>query len=83
MAVVQRSSADSAVTLTGQATPDLVSAELHHAWMRWCIASISKHFDDAKGNFALYLEGDERTTQDEHVFAELRQLLRPDATAGR
>jgi len=41
-------------------------------WIRWTFASIAKHFDDAKGTYPLYIEGDERDTDDLRTFGELR-----------
>lgn len=41
-------------------------------WQRWITASVNKHFNTAKGDYTLYIEGDERVTSDEGVFAELR-----------
>ena len=41
-------------------------------WYRWIVASISKHFDSYKGTYFLYIEGDERDTDDIADFAELR-----------
>jgi len=41
-------------------------------WLRWTVASIATHFNAAKGAYPLYLEGDERDTDELKNFAELR-----------
>jgi len=41
-------------------------------WYRWIFASVAKHFDGVKGSYTLYIEGDERNTNEEQNFAELR-----------
>lgn len=39
---------------------------------RWVFASISKHFDDRKGNNKLHIEGMQRDTRTTQAFLELR-----------
>lgn len=46
--------------------------EINIDWYRWMVASIAKHFDVYKGPYQLYIEGDERDTDDLKDFAELR-----------
>ena len=41
-------------------------------WYRWIVASILKHFDAVKGDYSLYIEGDERDTDNLGHFAEIR-----------
>jgi len=41
-------------------------------WPRWTVASILQHFHSQRGDNALYLEGDERDTNKERAWAELR-----------
>ncbi len=41
-------------------------------WIRWTVASIATHFTAARGNYPLYLEGDERDTDQLKNFGELR-----------
>jgi len=45
---------------------------IHIDWYRWISASINKHFDGFKATYELYIEGDERDTDDLANFAELR-----------
>lgn len=72
MAEVIRPSSTSELALTDSVALEIVPSELHTEWVRWCYESINKHFDDLKGEYNLYIEGDERTTQDDAEFAELR-----------
>lgn len=72
MAVVIRPSSESVLELTQQIDIELLADEKHEAWVRWLHASINKHFLDNKGTLPMYLEGDERTLQDEAEFYELR-----------
>jgi len=46
--------------------------EINIDWYRWIVASIAKHFDGYKGTYHLYIEGDERDTDEMRDFAELR-----------
>jgi len=46
--------------------------EINIDWYRWMVASIAKHFDSFKGSYQLYIEGDERDTDELKNFAELR-----------
>jgi hypothetical protein len=41
-------------------------------WSRWIFASIAKHFDDAKQNIPLYIDGQDRTQTPPVEGAELR-----------
>lgn len=41
-------------------------------WARWIFASISKHFDDGKGSYDMYIEGQHRNTRVLKDFFELR-----------
>ena len=41
-------------------------------WVRWSVASLNDHFNGIKGIYPLYIEGDERDTDDLKTFAELR-----------
>ena len=41
-------------------------------WSRWIFASISKHFDDCKGDLDLYIEGQYRDLKPAKDFIELR-----------
>jgi hypothetical protein len=72
MPVVIRPSADNQLILTDDAALDFVPDQIHFDWVRWCYASINKHFNDGKGPYELYIEGDLRTEQDQAEFAELR-----------
>jgi len=72
MAEVLRSSATNQLNLTGEVDLGFTPHEIHTDWIRWCYASINKHFDNLKGGYELYIEGDVRTLQDEAEFAELR-----------
>ena len=72
MAEVIRPSADDQLILTGEASLDFEPDQIHFDWIRWCYASINKHFDDLRGQYDLYIEGDVRTQQEEAEFAELR-----------
>jgi len=72
MAIIQRPFSDSQIDVQQVVAVTLNTAELHHRWNRWIVASIAKHFDSYKGNYTLYLEGDERTTDKTAQFAELR-----------
>lgn len=72
MAEVIRPSAENQLILTGEAVLDFAPNQIHFDWVRWCYASINKHFDDRKSLYELYIEGDDRVQQDEAEFAELR-----------
>lgn len=72
MAEVIRPSAESVLLLVSDVDLEYVPDEKGSDWVRWTYASVHKHFDDRKGDYTLYLEGDERTMQDEAEFAELR-----------
>ena len=69
---VYRESAQNQLNLTNTVAVVLAPSEIHFAWVRWIYASINKHFDDRKGKYELYIEGDERTQSNEAEFAELR-----------
>jgi len=45
---------------------------IHPDWIRWSVASFADHFNSAKGDYELYLEGDDRDTDDLDIFAEFR-----------
>jgi len=45
---------------------------INQDWLRWTVASIAKHFDGLKGDYPLYIEGDERDTDHLKTFGELR-----------
>ena len=72
MAVVIRPSPENVLELTDEVLVELLADEKHEAWVRWVHISINKHFLENKGILPLYLEGDERTLQDEAEFYELR-----------
>lgn len=72
MAEVIRPAVENVLELVDNVALDLVPSEIHFAWVRWCYESINKHFNDRKESYAVYIEGDERTTQDNAEFAELR-----------
>lgn len=72
MAIVHRPSGSDTLNLNDQLAGDLQPDQVHHDWVRWCYASITKHFEERKSSYSLYLEGDERITQDLNQFAELR-----------
>ena len=72
MASVYRPHGDNELILTGDIDADFTPAQIHFDWVRWCYASINKHFEDRKSEYDLYLEGDVRTQQDDKEFAELR-----------
>ena len=72
MAEVIRPSVEGTLGLVDTVALDFVPSEIHFAWVKWCYASINKHFDDRKESYSLYIEGDARTTQDDAEFAELR-----------
>lgn len=72
MAVVLRFSTTSTLNLASDFELELFADEKHPDWIRWIYSSINKHFIDAKGSLPMYLEGDERTLQDEAEFYELR-----------
>jgi hypothetical protein len=69
--VIRPSSVDQLV-LTDNLAVDFVPDQIHFNWVRWCYASINKHFDDHRGGYEVYIEGDERTQSDENEFAEIR-----------
>ena len=72
MGYVERKSATNLINISNEATIYLAPAEMHQNWVRWCYASINKHFEDGKSKYELYQEGDERTESEEAEFAELR-----------
>lgn len=72
MASVLRPSASAQVALNSETALEFASDQIHQNWVRWCYASINKHFDSMKSSYALYIEGDDRTLQSEAEFAELR-----------
>lgn len=72
MAQVIRPSAENQLILTSEVSLDFAPSQIHFDWVRWCYASINKHFNDRKGQYELYIEGDVRTQLDEAEFAELR-----------
>lgn len=41
-------------------------------WPRWVVASLNKHFDSQKASFALFIEGEERKTNQLQQYLELR-----------
>jgi hypothetical protein len=41
-------------------------------WVRWITASCIKHFDDGKGSYSVFAEGDERQTDQLQNWAEVR-----------
>jgi len=45
---------------------------INQDWLRWTVASLAKHFDAARGIYPLYIEGDERNTNELRIFGELR-----------
>lgn len=67
-----RPSGTGTLSLSHDVVLEVVADEKHQSWVRWIVSSINKHFTDNKGSLPLYLEGDERTLQDEHEFYELR-----------
>ncbi|KKL98312.1 hypothetical protein LCGC14_1825690 [marine sediment metagenome] len=72
MAEVIRPAAENQLVLADAATLDFNPGEMHSDWIRWCYASINTHFNSRKESYDMYIEGDERTTQDDAEFAELR-----------
>lgn len=72
MAEVKRPAGGNLLPLSQNVSLNLLPSGIHPAWVRWCYESINKHFDDRKGSYELYIEGDIRTLQDEAEFAELR-----------
>ena len=72
MPEVIRPSTTDTIILSQLLSVDLIPDEKNHRWMFWTYASIHKHFDARKGDYDMYIEGDERTYQDETDFAELR-----------
>ncbi len=72
MATVIRPSASSVLNLTQARDLIILPASKHESLIRWITASINKHFAAHRGNLPMYLEGDERTLQDEAGFFELR-----------
>ena len=49
-----------------------MSDAINQNWPRWIFASISQHFEDGKGDYPLYIEGQERDTKGEDIHLELR-----------
>lgn len=72
MAAIFRQTVVSLLQLADGFELELVADEKHPDWVRWIYASINKHFSTTKGPLPMYLEGDERTLQDEAEFYELR-----------
>jgi hypothetical protein len=72
MAVVIRQNLTDVLNLTQTLGIELAAEEKHISWVRWVNASINTHFINNKGSLPMYLEGDERTLQDEAEFYELR-----------
>jgi hypothetical protein len=72
MAAIFRQLVDSLLEITNEVELELVADEKHPDWVRWIYSSINKHFINTKGALPMYLEGDERTFQDEAEFYELR-----------
>jgi hypothetical protein len=72
MAILHKSQSEDALNITDTLSLELESSDIQSDWIRWVQASINKHFEDRKFEYELYLEGDERTLQDEIEFAELR-----------
>lgn len=72
MASVQRPSASNQLIFTDTVDTNFVPKQIHFDWVRWCYASINKHFDDRRNGYELYIEGDERIQEDLNEFAELR-----------
>lgn len=81
MAVIHRVSTENSLALTGILTSDFTSDEIHPDWVRWCYTSINKYFDDRRGQYELYMEGDLREEQINTELAELRidgpEIFRP------
>lgn len=69
---IYRKTVSNQLNLTSTLSGGLAPEFCNHDWVRWCYASINKHFDDRKGPYSLYIEGDERDELDESEFAELR-----------
>lgn len=72
MPAVLRHTTTSVLELTDNYVVELLQDEKHPDWFRWVHASINKHFTINRGPLPLYLEGDERTKQDNAEFYELR-----------
>jgi hypothetical protein len=72
MAKVVRPQVENQLEVTSSNILQLDPYEVHADWQRWITASINKHFIDRRSISNLYLEGDERTQQDNAEFAELR-----------
>jgi hypothetical protein len=72
MPEVIRPSLENVLELTQSVVIELVADEKHQSWVRWIHISINKYFLENKGSLPMYLEGDERTLQDEAEFYELR-----------
>jgi len=72
MAAIIRHSASNTMQLLHGTIIELLPEEKHPDWVRWVHASVNKHFLTNKGSLPMYLEGDERTFQDEAEFYELR-----------
>jgi len=45
---------------------------INQDWPRWTVASIAKHFNANRGDYPLYIEGDDRDTNELRIFRELR-----------
>lgn len=71
MATVFRENLTQELVLTQSLSLGMLGFEALHMWPRWINASIYKHFEDRKGDFEIYIEGDERTLTD-NEFVEVR-----------
>lgn len=69
---VYRETSQSQLSFADTLTGSMRSKTCDYNWVRWCYASINAHFNDRKGPYTLYIEGDDRDELDEAEFAELR-----------
>lgn len=72
MPEILRKNSSNIFTINSSVVIQLQADEKDANWIRWTHASVNKHFEDRKGIYDLYLEGDERTLQEKAEFAELR-----------
>lgn len=72
MGTVFRENPVQSLILTSMVSVNLIDIHINAQWFRWVHASINKHFEDRRGDYPLYLEGDERVESDTEDFAELR-----------
>ncbi len=72
MATLFRPPASNAISFSDAVVLVMDATGKHQAWVRWIHASINTHFQNNKGSLPMYIEGDERTLQDENEFYELR-----------